>query len=443
MSDALVDLAEQFRASLVAFDPDELSGADCARVVEVLARVNKACAAVMVRCASRATSCGVRAGAGSASGAEWLARTSGTTTGQARAALDTMASLESCPATREQLAAGELSLDQAGEIARTEAAVPGSETELLARARSVPLRQLKERARKRRARAFGPDELHRRQQEARSFRHWTTELGMIGFSGQLPPEVGVPLVNRIDAEAGRIRRQVRRDAAASGPSFDPWERHAADALVELCWGSGSASGSGSGPGSGLGPGSDSGSGSGSASGSGLGSESGSGTRRRANVEMVLVVDLHAYRRGKAIDGEVCHIIGGGPIPVDVAKALAEDAFLKVVLHDGVNIHTVAHLGRHIPAHLRTALELGHPPQFEGATCSEPGCDRRYGLEWDHDDPVAHGGPTSYANLKPRCWPDHQVKTARDRAAGLLAPPPDPDQEVRSDPLDTDQDPDPP
>ena len=89
----------------------------------------------------------------------------------------------------------------------------------------------------------------------------------------------------------------------------------------------------------------------------------------------------------------------------------------------MRIHTVAHFGRHIPAELRTALELGPPPGFDGVECVEEGCGRRYGLEWDHVDPVANGGPTSYDNLKARCWPHHRAKTERDRQAGLSGVPP--------------------
>ena len=104
----------------------------------------------------------------------------------------------------------------------------------------------------------------------------------------------------------------------------------------------------------------------------------------------------------------------------MAKELERDAFLEVALHDGVDIATVCHLGRHIGAELRTALEVGAPPHFDGVTCSEPGCGRRYGLEWDHEDPVANQGPTSYENLKkPKCWPHHREKTEQDRRAGLL------------------------
>jgi hypothetical protein len=67
----------------------------------------------------------------------------------------------------------------------------------------------------------------------------------------------------------------------------------------------------------------------------------------------------------------------------------------------------------------TALELGAPPDFDGVVCTGIGCDRTYHLQWDHDDPVANGGMTSFENLKPLCPPDHFAKTERDRKAGLL------------------------
>jgi hypothetical protein len=32
---------------------------------------------------------------------------------------------------------------------------------------------------------------------------------------------------------------------------------------------------------------------------------------------------------------VCHLIDGGPLPVELAKELSKDAFLKTALHDGI------------------------------------------------------------------------------------------------------------
>ena len=78
-----------------------------------------------------------------------------------------------------------------------------------------------------------------------------------------------------------------------------------------------------------------------------------------------------------------------------------------------------HFGRHIPAEVRSALDLGDPPDFKGAVCDD--CGKRHGLEYDHVDPFSNGGPTSYDNLKARCYTDHHAKTEQDRKAGLLKP----------------------
>jgi hypothetical protein len=239
------------------------------------------------------------------------------------------------------------------------------------------LKTLKEEGKKRRLRAIDPEDLHRRQHLARSFRHWRTDLGMVGFAGELPPEVGVAFVNRLDAQTDRRRRQAKGEGR-----HEQRDAYAADALMDLVAGAGK------------------------------------GKAQRADV--VFVCDVAAYRRGHADPGEACHIVGGGPVPVSLIRDVAEDdAFIKAVLHDGTRIHTVVHYGRHIKAEVRTALELGAVPDFNGVMCCEAECDRRYHLEWDHDDPSANWGPTSYENLKPRCYPHHQEKTTRDRKAGLL------------------------
>jgi hypothetical protein len=243
-----------------------------------------------------------------------------------------------------------------------------------------------------RANAIPADELHNHQRAARSVRHWRDELGMVAGTFRLTPDIGVPFVNRLEREAQRLRSAARRRAE----TVERFEAYAADAFAEMIQPTAAPT-----------------------------------KTKRRDVDVVVVCDLRAYRRGHSHDCECCHIVGGGPIPVRVAREMAKDAFLKAVLHDGVNIHTVKHFGRHIPAELRTALELGPLPDLDGVTCSEEGCDRRYGLEWDHVDPVANGGETSFVNLRPKCEPHHWDKTEEDRKQGKLRgrsheqrPPPD-------------------
>ena len=387
MATSLLEMAAAVREALAGFDPALVSGHDAVAVVEELAATEKACAAARARAAVRAAACGGHQRRGFVDASDWLARSAGSSVGQARAAIATASAVEACPATKAALAAGALSLAQAEIITRAVAECPGTEDEMLALAARSSLSTLKDESRRRRLAAVDPADLHRRQLRAREVRHWRDEMGMVRLAAALPPEVGVALVNRLDAETDRIRRAARREA-----STEPRVAHAADALAAML--------------------------------------RGQATNRATSADLVVVCDLQAYRRGHAHEGEVCHIVGGGPLPVGEARRLGDDAFLKAVLHDGVRIETVAHFGRHLTAELRTALELGPPPDLDGVRCVEEGCDRRYGLEWDHVDPRANGGPTSYNNLQARCWPHHRAKTDRDRAAGLLGgqpgrPPPRP------------------
>lgn len=377
MLDAIEKSARQLLHALEGFDPASLSAQQSASLVETLAMTEKACAAARALAAARAVDLGVHRVQGFASGADWLARQMGSTNGEARLAIETAAVLDLCPEAKEALVAGELSLAQAHEIAKSQPELPGTEHELVDLARRSGLTAVRDAVRDRVLKRSDSGELHELQRRRRHCHHWFDRYGMVRMSVAFTPDVGVPIVNRLEADAERLRVAARRSQVE-----EPFHAHACDALAGML--------SGDGPG------------------------------RATHAELVLVCHIDAYRRGHAHPGEVSQIRGGGPIPVERLRELSKDAFIKAVLHDGVRIDTVKHFGRHIKAELRTALELGPPPAFDGAVCVEPECGRRYGLEWDHVDPLAHHGPTSYENLQPRCWPHHRDKTERDRAAGLLA-----------------------
>ncbi len=370
----LRSLVDELCSEAASFDFALVSGQECAELAEGLARAALVIEAASVRGLARAIEQGARGDEGDASVLEWIARVRGTTANAVRRQLETVAEAEQRSDVRDAVANGEVSLAQAAEIM----SLPRHEAELLELARASGLRAVRDRARTRRCEDIPPEALHDRQRAAREFRHWRDELGMVRFRGALPPEIGVRFVNQIDREYDRQWRAARREQRD-----DTRQQLMSDAFVAVTQPSGEAQ------------------------------------ARRSQTDLVLVVDLNAYRRGHTHAGEVCHIVGGGPIPVSVARELGRDAFLKAVLHDGVAIHTVAHFGRYRPAHLETALRLGAPPEFDGIECSERGCERKYGLEFDHVDPCANGGPTSLANLRPECKPHHWNKTERDRTAGLL------------------------
>ena len=309
MAEDLVRLLRVLRAALVDFQPDVWSGEDCAALVEELATTEKVCAAARVRAAARAGACGVHKERGFADVSDWMARASGSTAGSAKAALDTAAALESQPETKAALEAGELSLAQARELVRTEAECPGSAADLLDVARQNSLKTLKEQARDRRVRAIDPEELHRMQHAAMHTRHWRTRLGNVVIMTELPPEFGVPITNRLDAETDRLWQESRREtnrqrSAGSDELFDggvsaagPAERRsalAAQAFLRML------------------------------------QNGGKGKAQQA--DLVIVCDLRAYRRGHAENDEACHIVGGGPIPVRLAQELGRDAFLNAATH---------------------------------------------------------------------------------------------------------------
>jgi 5-methylcytosine-specific restriction endonuclease McrA len=104
------------------------------------------------------------------------------------------------------------------------------------------------------------------------------------------------------------------------------------------------------------------------------------------------VDHAALLRGHTEHGEVCEIPGIGPIPVSVARQLAGDSVLSVLVTDGVDVTAVAHAGRTIPASIRRALLERDP------VCVVPGCEVSDGLEIDHIVPFGEGGTTSIAKL---------------------------------------------
>jgi uncharacterized protein DUF222 len=338
---SLFDSVDVVYAALVSFQPGAYSGDDCAALVEKLAALEKVSGVARVGAAARAGECGEHRERGFAKVADWVARITGTTPGAANADLDTLAALESQPDVLAALEAGELSFAQARELVRTETAVPGSTAGLLDVAKTESFRTLKDKARDRRVRAIDPDELHARQHAAMSHRTWINALGNVAYAGELPPELGIPFQSILDAETDRLWLQAHHDAKRhDGATELRRSALAAQAFARLI-------------------------------------EQGGGNGKTGRADIVIVCDLQAWRRGHAHDGEPCHIIGGGPIPVSLAKELGRDAFLKAVLHTGTELHTIAHFGRRYPAVLRTALELGAPPDFNGTVCAAPGCDRRY------------------------------------------------------------------
>jgi len=120
-----------------------------------------------------------------------------------------------------------------------------------------------------------------------------------------------------------------------------------------------------------------------------GGKAGGGSRATVCIR----VDAAALRRGHVEGGETCAIPGVGPVPVALAHRQLSDANVKLLGVDAVDVLSVCHVGRSVPAPVQSTLDERDP------TCVVPGCDVAVGLENHHwDVPCAECGTSSVENL---------------------------------------------
>jgi hypothetical protein len=399
-------VAGKLRSVLADLEPERLSGADAERLLQVFTDIEKLAAGGKLLTARRVDSSNVWRRSGHRSAASHIAEAAGTGIGPAINTLQAARQLTDLPAAEDAVRKGQLSEVQVREITSAASQLPAAEGELVKSAVEEPLNVLKLRCRRAKAAGKGHGATYRAIHRARYLRNWVDDDGAVRLDAKLTPDAGARLVGAVKAEAARLGAQVRK---AGGN--EPDRALAVDALVDLTCRS-QADGPSSSP-------SPTGSGSGSGEDGGRSTRGTAEARRRRSrpsrprhgagepvpATMVHVrVDHAALLRGHTEPGEVCEIPGIGPVPVEVAQALATDSILSVLVTDGVDVRAVAHAGRTIPASLRRALLERDP------TCVVPGCDARSGLEIDHVVPFADGGTTSLGNLARLCRWHHYLKT---------------------------------
>ena len=202
-----------------------------------------------------------------------------------------------------------------------------------------------------------------RQHAARSFRMWTAGDGMVEGHFKVTPEIGGAIRARIDDATRRRFREARKDGTR-----EHQDAYAADAFADAML---------RGPSAG----------------------------KAGGYTTHVVMDHEALVRGHALPGETCEIPGTGPVNVTWVRSLLGQAFVTAIIKQGRDITTVAHLGRHIPAELHTAMIV------TGRECSIDGCSGREYLELDHCEiDHAAGGPTARWNLTWLCSTHHTRKT---------------------------------
>ncbi|MGH9097451.1 MAG: DUF222 domain-containing protein [Acidimicrobiales bacterium] len=361
-------VADQLRTGLADFEPERMTGADAARMLAGFAEIEKLAAGGKLLAARRVESSNVWRRQGHRSAAAHVAEATGSGLGPAINALKAARCLGSLPATDDAMRNGRLSETQVKEIAGAAIVQPEAEQELVEAANKQPLNVLKLRCRRVKAAGTDQRQAYEKIRRSRYLHHWTDDEGAVRFEARVTADEGARLAAAVKAETRRLAADARRAGCE-----DPARALAADALVGLAcrWDTSE------------GPDSPS-----------------SGPATMVHVR----VDHEALMRGHLEPGEICEIPGIGPIPVDVARRLAADSILSVLITDGVDVTSVAHAGRTIPGAIRTALIERDP------VCVVPGCGIREGLEIDHLLPFGNDGPTSLANLARLCHWHHYLKT---------------------------------
>lgn len=353
-------------------DPERVTGEQAASILEKLVKLDRAVAAGRLGFARRAAQCMAWREAGHRSAADWLAQKTKTSIGEAISTLETAKSLPDLPATNEALRQGSISVQQVREIAVASAADPSAEAGLIEAAGYLSLKGLQHRARMVKMNAVHDAERLAGIRKGRFLRHWLDPEGAFHLHARLAPDAGAEVVSAVRSRAMFVADDARR----AGIPVESSAAYEADALVALAVGDVRQD-----------------------------TFEGQTGGRRRHPDLVYHVSLEAVRRGRLEPGELCEVPGVGPVPLSTIENVLGDATARLVISDGVDVATVCHIGRTVPAHVETALEA------RDRTCAVPGCDVSLSLEIDHwKVPFASGGPTELWNLVRLCRFHHQMKT---------------------------------
>ncbi len=352
-------------------DPEGLGPSQSLELFEAFHRIERLGAAGKALCARQVAASRAWFSTGHRSPCHLIADATGTSVRHAFDLLEASEAMRSLPATEERFRSGALTERQAVEVATAAVADPISEAELLELAETESYLELQRAAARVRAAATDDDERHRRAHRRRHFRHWVDVEGSFRFSGSLTPEAGAVLLAGLEPH----RQAISRRAAESDPGRSPKRQRdsdaavVADALVEMARHSPEQS-----------------------------------DAFRPSALIHVRVDHAALVRGHTERGEVCEVPGAGPVTVGWVESLLPDAVVAALEVDDGEVLKVAHLGRSIPARVRTALIE------RDRACVVPGCSVESDLEIDHIQPVAAGGRTELANLCRLCRFHHYLKT---------------------------------
>ena len=392
----LLAAVEVVAAFVSAFEPERYSVADATTLLSAFTRVKRLGTAGEAHCARRVAESHAHLRSGHRTPAEWLAAQTGESVGEAGKLLSLGENLLAQPRVDEAFRKGELSPSRTQLISDAARVNPGKEDDLVEGAKGpATQRQVRDECLRAKAQGRTPDEAARHDRalhEARRCRTFVDRDGAFHLDARFHPSEGARLLSVLDQRTDRLFQRARAEGRC-----EPTDAYRADALVALICGG--AAGHPATPPADRAPADRTGR-AGRASAD-LDHDDPPSRRDQVNLR----VDLAALRRGSVGTGEICEIPGVGPVSLETAREIMGDALLRVIITDGVDVTTICHPGRTLPAALRTAV-------FErDQCCVVPGCDTRLGLETDHwAIDYSDDGPLSLMNACRLCKHHHQLKT---------------------------------
>src|SRR3954447_3685039 len=316
-----------------AFDAELLDGERASQVIADVAAMTNTLSSIKVRAVLRVEQTQTFRREGHASAAHQLAHATGTSVGKAKSELEAGKRLEALPATAKALSDGVLSADKAAAVADAATADPSAEGRLLDHAQRRSLGELRDEcARVKAAADPDPDATRRRVHAERRARTFGTGVGSSRLvwddTTERIAEAWAVVTGYANTEFDLARLEERHE---SEPAY------AADGFLAMAR---AAAGGGTPP----------------------VKLEGKRVRRPVPARVIFRCDVAAAKRGWVEPGEVCDLIGHGPVPVSAIRDLVEhqDPFIAAVVTRGVDVISVAHLGRTPTAHQRTALLWQQP-----------------------------------------------------------------------------------
>ena len=435
-------IAGELRAVVGALEPGTWAGEQARDALAAFDEVVRLAGAGRVLAAGRVDATGVWRRSGHRSASAFVADELGITRGESLGMVRTAAALPELGALDEAVRGGEISGAAAAEVAQCASEHPEATDELLAVARRSSIRRLRERCAQVHVRGEGADERQRRIRAERSctdgavsdsswelrMRHAVADGALISHALDLHQRDVFELARERGDQEGfaayRADAALRMARLSLGMPVEVPKRRRAE--LEGLVGAGVAAGSSANAepavqagafaaGGSVVPGGSSANGGsvvpGGSSANG-GSPNGAvptaplfpvltGSGGSIRKCIVVRVDHAALRRGRVEPGEVCEIVGVGPVPLGyVDAALEEDPIVKAVVMDGRDVVALATVERKLKADLRLAV------RERDRVCQVPGCDTSFPVELDHEHTIADKGPDTYDNLRVLCRPHH-------------------------------------